>query len=84
MADLSGGLPGDPLPVQRLRYPGLQAHSSHGPEVYPRQAIRGTADSLTYLCWTVSPKYSCVMEYTAGTVTEEDVFRMAESVGGVK
>lgn len=46
--------------------------------------VQGELDNLTYLCWTVSPKYSCVMEYTAGTVTEEDVFRMAESVGGVK
>ena len=46
--------------------------------------VQGELEGLTYLCWTVSPKYSCVMEYTAGTVTEEDVFRMAESVGGVK
>lgn len=46
--------------------------------------VQGELEGLTFLCWTVSPKYSCVMEYTAGTVTEEDVFRMAESVGGVK
>ena len=43
--------------------------------------IQGELDGLTYLCWTVSPKYSCVLEYTAGTVAEEDIFRMAESVG---
>lgn len=42
--------------------------------------VQGELDDLTYLCWTVSPKYSCVMEYTAGTVAEEDIFRMAESV----
>ena len=35
MAHLSGRLPGDPLPVQRLRNSGLQAHPPHGPEVYP-------------------------------------------------
>ena len=46
--------------------------------------VQGELEGLTYLCWTVSPKYSGVMEYTTGTVTEEDVFRMAESVGGVK
>ena len=43
--------------------------------------IQGELDGLTYLCWTVSPQYSCVLEYTAGTVAEEDIFRMAESVG---
>ena len=43
--------------------------------------VQGELDGLTYLCWTVSPKYSCVLEYTAGTVAEEDIFRMAESVG---
>ena len=42
--------------------------------------VQGELDGLTYLCWTVSPKYSCVLEYTAGTVAEEDIFRMAESV----
>lgn len=42
--------------------------------------VQGELDGLTYLCWTISPKYSCVMEYTAGTVAEEDIFRMAESV----
>lgn len=42
--------------------------------------VQGELEGLTYLCWTVSPKYSCVLEYTAGTVAEEDIFRMAESV----
>ena len=42
--------------------------------------VQGELDGLTYLCWTVSPKYSCVLEYTAGTVAEEDIFRMAKSV----
>ena len=45
------------------------------------EGVQGELDGLTYLCWTVSPKYSCVLEYTAGTVMEEDIFRMAESVG---
>lgn len=44
------------------------------------EGVQGELEGLTYLCWTVSPKYSCVLEYTAGTVAEEDIFRMAESV----
>ena len=46
--------------------------------------VQGELEGLTYLCWTVSPKYSCVMEYTAGTVTEEDIFHMAKSVRLIK
>ena len=46
--------------------------------------VQGELDSLTYLCWTVSPKYCCVMEYTAGTVKEEDIFHMAKSVRLIK
>ena len=42
--------------------------------------VQGEMEGLTYLCWTVSPKYSCIMEYAAGTVAEDDIFRMAESV----
>ena len=34
----------------------------------------------TYLCWTISPQISCVIEYDADTVNEDSIFRMAESV----
>jgi len=34
----------------------------------------------SYLCWTLSPKISCVIEYSANTVAETDIFRMAQSV----
>lgn len=37
-------------------------------------------DGRSYLCWTISPEYSCVIEYDAEVVAEEDIFRMAESV----
>ncbi len=37
-------------------------------------------DDRSYLCWTISPEYSCVIEYDANAVTEDDIFRMAESV----
>lgn len=49
-------------------------------DVNGQPAVMGELDGLTYLCWTVSPQHSCVLEYTAGTVAEEDIFRMAESV----
>lgn len=34
----------------------------------------------TYLCWTLSPEISCLIEYNADTVAESDIFLMAESV----
>ena len=34
----------------------------------------------SYLCWTISPEISCVIEYSANAITEADIFRMAESV----
>ena len=34
----------------------------------------------TYLCWTISSEFSCIIEYDANVVAEEDIFRMAESV----
>ncbi len=37
-------------------------------------------DGRTYLCWTISPEFSCIIEYDADAVAEEDIFHMAESV----
>jgi len=34
----------------------------------------------SYLCWTISPKISCVIEYSATANDEADIFRIAESV----
>lgn len=34
----------------------------------------------SYLCWTISPELSCVIEYSADAIDEADIFRMAESV----
>ena len=34
----------------------------------------------SYLCWTLSPEISCVIEYSKGTVEDASIFRMAESV----
>ena len=33
-----------------------------------------------YLCWTIMPELSCVLEYDPAVVCEEDIFRMAESI----
>lgn len=34
----------------------------------------------SYLCWTDTPEYSLILEYTPEAVSEEDIIRMAESV----
>ena len=34
----------------------------------------------SYLCWTISPEISCVIEYRADVNDEADIFRMAASV----
>lgn len=33
-----------------------------------------------YLCWTISPEISCVIEYSANVNDEADIFQMAASV----
>ncbi len=37
-------------------------------------------EERSYLCWTISPEISCVIEYSADAVDEADIFLMAESV----
>ena len=34
----------------------------------------------SYLCWTLSPEISCVIEYSAEVKAEEDILRMAKSI----
>jgi len=34
----------------------------------------------SYLCWTISPEISCVIEYSPDIINDADIFRMAESV----
>ena len=43
-------------------------------------ALLCQCEGRSYLCWTISPEYSCVIEYDADVVSEEDIFHMAESV----
>ena len=44
------------------------------------EAILGEFDEKNYLCWTISSKYSCVLEYMNDSVTETDILSIAESV----
>ena len=37
-------------------------------------------DGQAYLCWTIIPELSCVIEYDPAVESEEDMLRMAESV----
>ena len=43
-------------------------------------AFQCEIDDRTYLCWTLSPQISCVVEYSAEVVEEADILRVAESV----
>lgn len=56
------------------------AESSRDSKVLDYDAIIYTLNGREYLCWSLSPEDSCVMEYTPGTVPEEDIWMMAESV----
>ena len=37
-------------------------------------------EGRAYLCWTIMPELSCVLEYDPAVQSEEDMLRMAESV----
>lgn len=37
-------------------------------------------DGRAYLCWTIIPELSCVIEYDPAVQSEDDMLRMAESV----
>lgn len=45
-----------------------------------QEAVQCEQNGRTFLCWTLSPAVSCVIEYTAETAAEADIFRMAESI----
>ncbi len=56
------------------------AEDSRESKVLDYDAIIYTLNGREYLCWTISPEISCVLEYTPGTVSDEDIRIMAESV----
>ena len=43
-------------------------------------AFRCEMGGRAYLCWTISPEISCIIEYSADVNNEADILRMAESV----
>ena len=43
-------------------------------------AFRCEMGECSYLCWTISPEISCVIEYSTDVNDEADILRMAESV----
>lgn len=45
-------------------------------------AFQCEMDERSYLCWTISPEISCVIEYSAEVNNEADIFQMAKSVLG--
>lgn len=49
-------------------------------EINGLKALMGEWSGRSYLCWTLTPTDSCVIEFTTGEITEADVLRMAESV----
>ena len=56
------------------------AESSRENKVLDYDAIIYTLEEREYLCWSLSPEDSCVLEYTPGTISENDLWMMAESV----
>ena len=49
-------------------------------KVNEHEAFQCEMGDSSYLCWTISPEISCVIEYSTDAVAETDIFRMAESV----
>ena len=56
------------------------AESSRTLTIQDKDAIIYTYDGKEYLCWTISPEDSCVIEYEVGVLPEEEIIKMAESV----
>lgn len=45
-----------------------------------QEAIEGTLKDHTYLCWTISPEISCVIEYNPADISRDDILKMAASI----
>lgn len=78
-------LEGDPTEVTGLNIESLQSVVEL-PEEHRDCVVNGWSaawfekDDLAYLCWTISPEISCILEYNPDTVSDTDIFKMAESV----
>ena len=49
-------------------------------KINEHDAFQCEIEERSYLCWTISPEISCVIEYSAVAIDEADIFRMAESI----
>ena len=56
------------------------AETSRESKVLDYDAIIYTLAGREYLCWSLSPEDSCILEYTPGTISEDDLWMMEESV----
>ena len=57
-----------------------EAESSRECTVSDLPAAIYQKDGRAYLCWTIIPELSCVIEYDPAVESVADIFRMAESV----
>lgn len=49
-------------------------------EVNTREALQCELEDRIWLCWTLSPEVSCVIEYPRSVLSAEEVMKMAESI----
>ncbi|MBE6885296.1 MAG: DUF4367 domain-containing protein [Ruminococcaceae bacterium] len=60
------------------------AEDSRELRINDKEAIIYTYKGREYLCWTLSPEDSCVIEYEPGVFPDEEIIKMAESVEPTK
>ena len=57
-----------------------EAESTYACTVSGLPAVICQKNGRAYLCWTITPEISSIIEYDPAAIREEDIFRMAESV----
>ena len=76
----SGGYTGLDMNAISLAVDTEQIENKRECKVNGYDAFQCELGDRSYLCWTLSPEFSCVIEYSKGSIDEADIFRMAESV----
>ena len=57
-----------------------EAESSRDCQINDNPGAWYEKDDRIFLCWTDTPEYSFILEYSRGTLTEDEAIKMAESV----
>lgn len=57
-----------------------RASEMHECKVGDYPAVIYETSESNYLCWTISDEVSCVIKYAASVLSEEEIFKVAESV----